>query len=354
MREPMIPSPTKPMRSTGGDPTRARVRQVGSRPTSPSRPRRWATAAASVRLRTSSLARIRETWTLAVFSAMKSESPISRFVRPSATRTRTWRSRGVRPNGSSWATAPRRAVGRRAAVGEDAGARGRRAPSISPRSQPAPSLAATVVRALGAPCSPRRGRRRRRAPRPRASACSAAGYGRSTRLPRLRRGLVRSAGSRVAVGARRARPRRCASHASSTGPPSSAAAPVRAEVELGLQQRAAARLVVAEVARALRPRRPRRRRRRRPRGRGARRRRCRTRCRSSASAIAARAAVEVAGAALELGAQGARSTPRNCGSSMSTAASSTSSSSARARGRVALAEGELGAAQREVHERRCR
>ena len=35
-----------------------------------SRPRRWATAAASVRVRTSSLARMRETWTEAVFSAM--------------------------------------------------------------------------------------------------------------------------------------------------------------------------------------------------------------------------------------------------------------------------------------------
>jgi hypothetical protein len=33
-------------------------------------PTRWATAAASVRERTSSLERIRETWTLAVFSAM--------------------------------------------------------------------------------------------------------------------------------------------------------------------------------------------------------------------------------------------------------------------------------------------
>jgi Enolase, C-terminal TIM barrel domain len=38
----------------------------------------------SVRLRTSSFARIRETWTLAVFAAMKSAAPISRFVAPRA------------------------------------------------------------------------------------------------------------------------------------------------------------------------------------------------------------------------------------------------------------------------------
>ena len=43
-------------------------------------PRRCAAVAASTRERTPSLARIRETWTLAVFSEMKSDSPISRFV----------------------------------------------------------------------------------------------------------------------------------------------------------------------------------------------------------------------------------------------------------------------------------
>ena len=59
-----------------------------------SRPRRWATAPASPRLLTSSLARIRETWTLAVFSLMNSSSPIWRFVRPAATRLSTSRSRG--------------------------------------------------------------------------------------------------------------------------------------------------------------------------------------------------------------------------------------------------------------------
>src|SRR4029453_16302579 len=60
------------------------------RPPSPSRP---ATAAASVRERTSSLARMRDTCTLAVFSAMCSSSPISRLVEPRATRARTCCSR---------------------------------------------------------------------------------------------------------------------------------------------------------------------------------------------------------------------------------------------------------------------
>src|SRR5512132_2506538 len=46
-------------------------------------PRRWAAVAASTRERTPSLARMRETWTLAVFSEMKSDAPISRFVWPS-------------------------------------------------------------------------------------------------------------------------------------------------------------------------------------------------------------------------------------------------------------------------------
>ncbi len=48
-----------------------------------------------------SLARIRDTWTLAVFSAMNSAAPIWRLVAPSASRASTCRSRGVSPNGSS-------------------------------------------------------------------------------------------------------------------------------------------------------------------------------------------------------------------------------------------------------------
>ena len=40
---------------------------------------------------------MRETWTLAVFSEMKSDSPISRFVWPSATSARTVSSRVGEP-----------------------------------------------------------------------------------------------------------------------------------------------------------------------------------------------------------------------------------------------------------------
>ena len=74
---------------------------AAARPAQLAIPCRCATAAASVRLRTSSLERMRETWTLAVFSAMNSSAPISRLVAPRASSPRTWRSRGVRPNGSS-------------------------------------------------------------------------------------------------------------------------------------------------------------------------------------------------------------------------------------------------------------
>ena len=61
-----------------------------------SSPRRWANAAASTRPRTLSLRRMRETWTLAVLGLMNSSAPISRLVRPAATRRRTSRSRAVR------------------------------------------------------------------------------------------------------------------------------------------------------------------------------------------------------------------------------------------------------------------
>src|SRR5947209_4318492 len=50
---------------------------------------RCAIAAAWVRLCTPSLLRIRDTWTLAVFSAMNSAAPICRFVAPSAISVRT-------------------------------------------------------------------------------------------------------------------------------------------------------------------------------------------------------------------------------------------------------------------------
>src|SRR5437879_4344101 len=50
---------------------------------------------------------MRETCTLAVFSAMNSAAPICRLVAPSATSASTWRSRGVRSNGSSASAASR-------------------------------------------------------------------------------------------------------------------------------------------------------------------------------------------------------------------------------------------------------
>ena len=68
---------------------------------------RCATAAACVRPCTPSLARIRETWTLAVFSAMYRAAPIWRLVAPSASSARTCRSRGVRPKGSASASSAR-------------------------------------------------------------------------------------------------------------------------------------------------------------------------------------------------------------------------------------------------------
>ncbi|MCZ4491102.1 MAG: family ATPase [Conexibacter sp.] len=52
---------------------------------------------------------MRETWTDAVFSAMWSSSPISRFVRPWATSPRTSRSRGVRPSSAAGSSAAGRA-----------------------------------------------------------------------------------------------------------------------------------------------------------------------------------------------------------------------------------------------------
>jgi len=69
----------------------ARDRLHGSRRAAAGQSRcsRCATAAAWVRLRTPSLLRIRDTCTLAVFSAMYSAAPICRLVAPSATSTST-------------------------------------------------------------------------------------------------------------------------------------------------------------------------------------------------------------------------------------------------------------------------
>src|ERR1700750_988350 len=60
------------------------------------RPAAWATAAASVRVEASSLVRIRETWTLAVFGEMYRRFAIAQLVAPWATRLSTSRSRSVR------------------------------------------------------------------------------------------------------------------------------------------------------------------------------------------------------------------------------------------------------------------
>ena len=59
------------------------------------RPRRRATAAASVRDAASSLARMLETWTDTVLVLMNSCLPISPLLRPSATSARISLSRGV-------------------------------------------------------------------------------------------------------------------------------------------------------------------------------------------------------------------------------------------------------------------
>ena len=107
-----------------------------------SRPSRWATAAASPRPATPSLARIRETWTLAVLGVINSAWPICRLVRPSATSASTSISRRVRPS---------EAAGEGGASGDavvSAGSSRRRRPrwastSTSRRSGSAPS--ATVV-----------------------------------------------------------------------------------------------------------------------------------------------------------------------------------------------------------------
>jgi hypothetical protein len=66
-----------------------------------SRPRRWAIAAASPRPATPSLARILETWMLAVLGVMNSAWPICRLVRPAATSASTSVSRRVSPRNAA-------------------------------------------------------------------------------------------------------------------------------------------------------------------------------------------------------------------------------------------------------------
>ena len=85
--------------------------------------------AASTRERTPSLARMRETWTLAVFSEMNSVSPISRLVWPSASSSRTVSSRSVRPE----AVDPGIVVGGASVVVASSAQRARAGPGPRPR-----------------------------------------------------------------------------------------------------------------------------------------------------------------------------------------------------------------------------
>src|SRR3954452_1170587 len=71
----------------------------------PVRPIRWATAAASTRPLTPSLARMFDTCTLAVFGLMNSALAIWPLDRPAATRSSTSRSRSVSPNGTAGSVA---------------------------------------------------------------------------------------------------------------------------------------------------------------------------------------------------------------------------------------------------------
>ena len=171
-----------------GAPTRARRRLALRTAVSP---RRCAAVAASTRERTPSLARIRETWTLAVFSEMNSVSPISRLVCPSATSARTVSSRSVSPRRSTSGSSEA-ASGRRSRATTRARRRARR-----PRPPAAARAASRRSRRPRAARRPRpRGRRRRRsAPRPGASGRSRA----RTALP--------SAAKRSAAAAQRARGR---------------------------------------------------------------------------------------------------------------------------------------------------
>ena len=85
----------------------AKAHRLPRRPCQPLRycysamPRRLISAAASTRPPTPSLARMLETWTLAVFALMKRILAISGLERPSATKSATSRSRSVRPNRDS-------------------------------------------------------------------------------------------------------------------------------------------------------------------------------------------------------------------------------------------------------------
>ena len=266
------------------------------------RPRRCATAAASVRLRTSSLARMRDTCTLAVFSAMKSCAPISRFVAPPATQ---------REHLALARREPERVARRSAVVGRDLGAsrlggRQRQAraagEALGLGAQPRRAERARGGEHVGElRRRPPRGRRAPRASPPGAARAIAAGYGRSTRAPGLGRGGVerpgrprrgRARGGRAPTRAAPPRPagrRRRTPRRASRSPRRARSPRARPSASPRSRARWAAS---ASIARA-----------------GLRQRAIRGRSSeqnsiaSSPSSIAARAADEVAAAALELAAQ---------------------------------------------------
>src|SRR5262249_33137747 len=70
---------------------------AGAQVPSEAMPARWAMAAASVRLAAPSLARMFDTWTLAVLAEMNSSAAMSRLLRPPATRRATSAPRPASP-----------------------------------------------------------------------------------------------------------------------------------------------------------------------------------------------------------------------------------------------------------------
>ena len=143
----------------------------------PTRPTVPAIAAAWARERAPSLARMRDTCTLAVFSLMNSASPIWRFVRPAATRASTSSSRAVSPKGTAVASAGRH---RPSASGTAALAASASMASSEPAPRRAPRPPARLPATAG---GPRRGDRRRAPPRPGASGSRPPGAGKPQPVP---------------------------------------------------------------------------------------------------------------------------------------------------------------------------
>ena len=195
--------------------------------------------------------RIRETCTLAVFSAMNSAAPIWRLVAPCATSASTWRSRGVRPNGSSGRRARSRygrPLGRQRRLERAAAPADERRQLVGqpPRSEPlarpssaAPAASAAAVAVAGLDLrlglAPARDRRR---------------VGALDRVPVARRGAPQRR-RRCARARARAPPSRPPARPARPGrppapPPSSAAAWIRARATASRSLGS-----LAQVARAL-------------------------------------------------------------------------------------------------------